>query len=91
MYLAPIADSSGGPLGAGKTYKLRVPKGMPAKQFWWLTVYDRVMWAFINNPLDRASLGSLAHDPMSSVSFERRSSTGRRAYAFFKKLQLALS
>src|SRR5436309_13097855 len=27
---------------------------------------------------------------MSSVSFERRSPTGRRAYAFFKNLQLAL-
>jgi len=26
VYLAPIADSSGQPLEAGKTYKLRVPK-----------------------------------------------------------------
>ena len=33
VYLAPIADSNGRPLEAGKTYKLRVPKEMPAKQF----------------------------------------------------------
>ena len=33
VYLAPIADGNGRPLEAGKTYKLRVPKEMPAKQF----------------------------------------------------------
>jgi hypothetical protein len=58
VYLAPIADSSGWPLQAGKTYKLRVPKDVPTKQFWSLTVYERATWAFINNPLDWAGLGS---------------------------------
>jgi hypothetical protein len=58
VYLAPIADSRGRPLEAGKTYKLRVPKDMPAKQFWSLTMYDRATWSFVNNPLDRAGLGS---------------------------------
>jgi len=58
VYLAPIADTNGRPLQAGKTYKLRVPKDTPAKEFWSLTVYDRATWAFINNPLDRAGLDS---------------------------------
>jgi hypothetical protein len=58
VYLAPIADSAGRPLAAGKTYKLRVPKDVPARQFWSLTVYDRATWTFIQNPLDRAGLGS---------------------------------
>src|SRR5262249_38021912 len=58
VYLAPIADTNGRPLQAGKTYKLRVPKDTPAKEFWSLTVYDRANWAFINNPLDRAGLDS---------------------------------
>jgi hypothetical protein len=58
VYLAPIADSEGRPLEAGKTYRLRAPKDMPAKQFWSLTMYDRRTWAFVNNPLDRAGLGS---------------------------------
>ena len=64
IYLAPIADSSGEPLKAGKTYKLTVPKDMPAKQFWSLTLYDRATWAFVKNPLDRAGLGSFNMDKM---------------------------
>jgi hypothetical protein len=64
VYLAPIADSSGRPLEAGKTYKLRVPKDVPAKQFWSLTIYDRATWAFIQNPLQRAGLGSFNKDTM---------------------------
>jgi hypothetical protein len=64
VYLAPIADSSGRPLEAGKTYKLRVPKDVPAKQFWSLTMYDRATWAFVNNPLDRAGLGSFNMEQM---------------------------
>jgi hypothetical protein len=41
-----------------------VPKDIPAKQFWSLTVYDRATWGFINNPLDRAGLGSFNKDKM---------------------------
>jgi len=58
VYLAPIADSSGRPVEAGKTYKVKIPKNTPAKQFWSVTVYDRATWAFIQNPLDRAGLDS---------------------------------
>jgi hypothetical protein len=64
VYLAPIADSTGQPVEAGKTYKVRVPKDIPARQFWSLTVYERATWAFINNPLDRAGLGSFNMDQM---------------------------
>jgi hypothetical protein len=53
VYLAPIADSKGRVLEAGKTYLLRIPKDIPAKQFWSLTVYDEATWAFLDNPLDR--------------------------------------
>jgi hypothetical protein len=64
VYLAPIADNTGQPVEAGKTYKVRVPKDVPARQFWSLTVYERATWAFINNPLDRAGLGSFNMDQM---------------------------
>jgi hypothetical protein len=64
VYLAPIADNNGQPLEAGKTYKLRVPKDIPAKQFWSLTMYDRRTWAFVQDPLDRAGLGSFNADQM---------------------------
>ena len=64
VYLAPIADSTGQPVEAGKTYKVRVPKDIPARQFWSLTVYERATWAFINSPLGRAGLGSFNMDQM---------------------------
>jgi hypothetical protein len=64
VYLAPIADSMGRPLEAGKTYKLTVPRDIPAKQFWSLTMYDRRTWAFVQNPLDRAGLGSFNMDTL---------------------------
>jgi hypothetical protein len=64
VYLAPIADRVGRSLADGKTYKLRVPKNVRAKQFWSLTVYERATWAFIRNPLDRAGLGSFNLDTM---------------------------
>lgn len=64
VYLAPIADDQGRPLEAGKTYRLTVPADTPAKQFWSLTLYDYATWAFIQNPLDRAGLGSFNKDKM---------------------------
>jgi hypothetical protein len=64
VYLAPIADSGGRPLEAGKTYKVRVPKDVPAKQFRSVTVYDRATWALIQNPLDRAGLDSFDMNKM---------------------------
>ena len=45
VYLAALWDSDGIPLSAGKAYKIHVPKDVPAKQFWALTVYDYATWA----------------------------------------------
>ncbi len=64
VYLAPIADSEGRPLEANKLYRVRIPKDIPAKQFWSITVYDNATWAFIKNPLDRAGLGSFNKNNM---------------------------
>jgi hypothetical protein len=58
VYLCGMADSEGRPLAAGKTYRLRVPKDVPVKQFWAVNVYDFATWAFIYNPLDRVGLNS---------------------------------
>jgi hypothetical protein len=62
VYLAPIADKSGKPLQEGKNYRLRVPKEVPARQFWSLTLYDNATWTFIKNPLDRSGLASNQKD-----------------------------
>mgnify|MGYP001816692265 CR=1 FL=1 len=58
VYLAPIKDSKGQPLQAGKIYKINVPKDIPAQQFWSVTVYDAATWAFLDNPVGRSGLGS---------------------------------
>ena len=58
VYLAPIKDSKGRPLEAGKTYRVHIPKDIPARQFWSVTIYDDATWAFLDNPLLRSGLGS---------------------------------
>jgi hypothetical protein len=64
VYLAPTADRAGQPLEPGRNYRLRVPRDVPARQFWSLTLYDNATWAFIRNPLDRNGLGSLDRDSL---------------------------
>jgi hypothetical protein len=64
VYLAPIADKTGTLLAAGKNYRVRIPKDVPARQFWSLTVYDNATWSFIRNPLDRSGRSSLQKDEM---------------------------
>ena len=64
VYLAPIADTMARPVEAGQTYKLRMPKDVPAKEFWSLTVYDRANWALIKNPLDRGTFSSFNKDKL---------------------------
>ena len=54
VYLATTADRTGQPLEPGKNYRLRVPRDVPARQFWSLTLYDNATWAFIRNPLETA-------------------------------------
>ena len=62
MYLATARDKDGNLFEAGKTYRLTVPKDVPIKQFWSLTVYDMETWAFIYSPEERPGLSS--RDPM---------------------------
>jgi hypothetical protein len=58
VYIGPVADNTGKPFVAGKTYKITLPKDMPVKQFWFLNVYDAATFAFIYTPNERASLSS---------------------------------
>lgn len=40
QYLCTHTDGNGQPLDGARTYKLRVPAGVPAKDFWSVVVYD---------------------------------------------------
>jgi hypothetical protein len=47
FYLIVAKDAANAPLDGGKSYRLRVPANVPAKQFWAATVYDLQTAAFI--------------------------------------------
>lgn len=48
-YLTGVKDSTGALLDGAKTYRLRVPADVPAKQFWAVTVYDLEDAAFFRD------------------------------------------
>ena len=58
MYIATTNDKDGNLLEAGKNYALTVPKDVPVKQFWSLTVYDQATWAFIYSKEQRPGLST---------------------------------
>ena len=64
MYIATMRDENGELFEAGKTYSLTVPKDVPVKQFWSLTIYDRDTWAFIYSPQMLPGLSSRDTDKM---------------------------
>jgi len=55
--IAATKDATGAPLQGGKTYHLRVPPNVTAKQFWAVTVYGLETAAFIREAA-RAELNS---------------------------------
>ena len=58
MYIATMHDGDGELFEAGVTYSLTVPKDVPVKQFWSLTIYDRDTYSFIYSPEERPGLSS---------------------------------
>jgi len=64
MYIATMHDGDGNLMEAGKTYSLTVPKKVPVKQFWSLTIYDRDTYSFIYSPQERPGLSSRDTDKM---------------------------
>jgi len=48
-YLTTFVDRDGRALDGGRTYKLNVPRGVPATQFWAATVYDVATAAFVRD------------------------------------------
>lgn len=63
-YITPKFDKAGNPLLADKTYKVTIPKSVPAKFFWAVNMYDDATGAFIYNPLVRAGLSSFDRKTM---------------------------
>jgi len=61
-YLGCYRDKKGNGLDGSKTYRLRIPAVVPAKNFWSLTVYDVATRCLIDNPQRQADRSSRQAD-----------------------------
>ncbi len=58
QYLATYKDASGAYLDGGQNYRLRLPAGIPAKDFWSVTVYDAETRSLLQNGQPKPSLST---------------------------------
>ena len=58
QYLATYKDASGAYLDGGQDYRLTLPAGIPAKDFWSLTVYDAETRSLLQNGRPKPSLST---------------------------------
>ena len=58
QYLMGFLDSNGNPYDGGKTYKVTLPKDIPARAFWSFTVYDNQSRSMLDTPQRYPRAGS---------------------------------
>jgi hypothetical protein len=61
QYLMGFLDSAGNPFNGGKTYKVTLPKGIPARTFWSFTVYDNQTRSMLETPQRYPRAGSQSY------------------------------
>lgn len=59
QYIGVYQDSEGNWLSGENTYRIRLPKDVPANMFWSLTAYDNETRSLIQNDLGRPLVGSV--------------------------------
>ena len=58
QYLTTYKDASGAYLDGGQDYRLRLPAGIPAKDFWSVTVYDAETRSLLQNGQPKPSIST---------------------------------
>ena len=58
QYLMGFLDAAGNPFDGGKTYKVTLPKGIPARAFWSFTLYDNQSRSMLDTPQRYPRAGS---------------------------------
>jgi hypothetical protein len=58
QYLQTSKDASGHHLDGGQNYRLRLPAGIPAKEFWSVTVYDAETRSLLQNGQPKPSIST---------------------------------
>jgi len=58
QYLMGFVDAAGNPYDGARTYKVTLPKGIPARAFWSFTVYDNQSRSMLDTPQRYPRAGS---------------------------------
>jgi hypothetical protein len=61
QYLMGFLDKDGNPFDGAKTYKVTLPKGIPAAAFWSLTLYDNQTRSMLQTPQKYPRAGSQSY------------------------------
>jgi hypothetical protein len=61
QYLMGFLDSNGNPYDGGRTYRVTLPRGIPARAFWSLTVYDNQTRSMLDTPQRYPRAGSQSY------------------------------
>ncbi len=71
QYLMAFLDSEGDPFDGAKTYKVTLPKDIPAKAFWSFTLYDNQTRSMLQTPQKYPRAGSQSYPlPAAEVDAE---------------------
>jgi hypothetical protein len=69
QYLMGFLDANGTPMDGSKTYKVTLPKDIPAKAFWSFTVYDNQTRSMLQTPQKYPRAGSQSYpSPAATVA-----------------------
>ncbi|MGE3872956.1 MAG: DUF1254 domain-containing protein [Parvibaculaceae bacterium] len=61
QYLMGFLDAAGNPFDGAKTYKVALPKGIPAEAFWSFTLYDNQTRSMLQTPQKYPRAGSQSY------------------------------
>ncbi|MCG6858362.1 MAG: DUF1254 domain-containing protein [Salaquimonas sp.] len=75
QYLMGFLDAEGKPFDGAKTYKVDLPKGIPAGAFWSLTLYDNQTRSMLQTPQKYPRAGSQSYPTPAAKANEDGSTT----------------
>jgi hypothetical protein len=75
QYLLAMADANKNHFDGSKTYKVTLPKGIPEKNFWSLTVYDNMTRSMLDTPQRYPRAGSQSYPSPAAEADEDGSTT----------------
>jgi len=75
QYLMGFTDSGGQPFDGGKTYKVTLPKDIPARAFWSFTLYDNQTRSMLQTPQKFPRAGSQTYPSPAAMADSDGSTT----------------